>query len=128
MVTHHTASLITAKACGRCHPVARRSRSVVSRIAVMDQSRAPDSAGGSLAFWRFHETRQRAEQNRACSRRGANVASHCSHFLVSVIAAHVTRNRRPGSGNTTRTVEKQWVSWRGGPRSIRPRAAGRGGG
>ena len=45
---------------------------MLSRIAVMDQSSAPVSAGGSLALCRFQATRQRAEQNRACSRRGAN--------------------------------------------------------
>ena len=53
MVTHHTASLISANPCGRCHPLARSSRSVVSRIAVIDQSSVPASAGRSLAFWRF---------------------------------------------------------------------------
>jgi hypothetical protein len=55
---------------------------VVSRIAVMDHSSAPVSAGESLALRRFHATRQRAEQNRACSRRGANDVPHCSQFLV----------------------------------------------
>ena len=85
MVTHHTASLITAKPLARSQPLARRSRSVVSRIAVMDQSSAPVSAGGSLAWRRFHATRQRAEQNRACSRRGANDVPHCSQIRVSAI-------------------------------------------
>ena len=37
------------------------------------------SAGGSPTCWRFQATRQRAEQNRACSRRGANEAPHCWH-------------------------------------------------
>ena len=83
MVTHHTASLITANACGRSQPGARSSRSIVSRIAVIVQSSAPPSAGDSLAFSRFHATRQRAEQNRACSRRGANKTPHCSHVRLS---------------------------------------------
>jgi hypothetical protein len=56
---------------------------VVSRIAVMDQPSAPVSAGESLALWRFQATRQRAEQNRACSRRGANGVPHCSQILMS---------------------------------------------
>jgi len=92
MVTHHTASMITANPLARSQSVARRSRPVVSRIAVMDQSSAPVSAGGSLALWRFQATRQRAEQNRACSRRGANDVPHCSQILVSAITGHVTRN------------------------------------
>jgi hypothetical protein len=68
---------------------------MVSRIAVMVQPSALTAAGGSPACWRFQATRQRAEQNRACSRRGANNVPHCSHFRVSVItlpATHVTRN------------------------------------
>src|SRR6516164_8010202 len=32
---------------------------------------------------RFHESRQRLEQNLACSRRGANAAPHCSQIRVS---------------------------------------------
>src|ERR1035441_6874763 len=83
MVTHHTASLITANPLTWSRPPERMSRSVVSRIAVMDQSSGPVSAGESLALWRFHATRQRAEQNRACSRRGANDVPHCSQFRVS---------------------------------------------
>src|SRR5271156_1250080 len=58
---------------------------MVSRIAVMVQPSALTAAGGSPAGWRFQATRQRAEQNRACSRRGANTVPHCSHFRVSVI-------------------------------------------
>jgi hypothetical protein len=41
---------------------------------------------------RFQATRQRAEQNRACSRRGANDVPHCSQILVSAITGYVTRN------------------------------------
>jgi hypothetical protein len=85
-VTHHTASLIAANARGRSRPVTAASRPVASRIAVMDQSSALAPAAGSLAFSRFHATRQRAEQNRACSRRGANTAPHCSQVRVSTIA------------------------------------------
>ena len=84
MVTHQTASLITANACGRSQALARSSRSTVSRIAVMVQPSAPPSARGTLACSRFQATRQRAEQNRACSRRGVNKAPHCSQFLLSV--------------------------------------------
>ena len=84
MVTHQTASLITANACGRSQPLARSSRSIVSRMAVIVQPSVPPSAGGSLAFSRFHATRQRAEQKRACSRRGANRTPHCSQFRLSV--------------------------------------------
>src|ERR1700685_1556832 len=58
---------------------------MVSRIAVIDQPSALTAAGGSPACWRFQATRQRAEQNRACSRRGANNVPPCSHFRVSVI-------------------------------------------
>jgi hypothetical protein len=95
MVTHHTASLIAANACGWSQALARSNRSIVSRMAVMVQSRVPPWAGGSLAFSRFHATRQRAEQKRACSRRGANDAPHCSQFLVSATTLKVTRNGRP---------------------------------
>jgi hypothetical protein len=64
-------------------------------MAVMVQSSVPPSAGESLAFSRFHATRQRAEQKRACSRRGANEAPHCAQFLVSVTVFNVTRNNDP---------------------------------
>src|SRR6266571_9220151 len=92
MVTHHTASLIAANACGWSQPRARSSRSIVSAIAVIVQSSASLTAGGPLAFSRFHATRQRAEQKRACSRRGVNSTPHCSQFLLSVTILHVTRN------------------------------------
>ena len=36
---------------------------------------------------RFHATRQRAEQNLACSRFGSNAVPHRSHALVSAIAS-----------------------------------------
>ena len=58
---------------------------MVSRIALMDQSSALASAGVPPAWRRFHAARQRAEQNRACSRRGAKGAPHCSQFRVSAI-------------------------------------------
>jgi hypothetical protein len=84
IVTHHTASPITASARGRSDALTLGSRSVVSRIAVMDQSSALTWAAGSLVVSRFHATRQRAEQNRACSRRGENALPHCSQFRTSV--------------------------------------------
>jgi hypothetical protein len=82
-VTHHTASLITAKA--RARSVARTlgRRPVASFMAVTDQSSALPSDARSPEFSRFHVTRQRAEQNLACSRRGANSWPHCSQVLVS---------------------------------------------
>jgi len=83
MVTHHTASPITANPRGRSRAVILGNRFVVSRIAVMDQLSALTWAAGSLVFWRFHATRQRAEQNRACSRRGGNTLPHCSQSLTS---------------------------------------------
>src|SRR5512142_1705465 len=92
MVTHHTASLTAANACGWSQPRARSSRSIVSLIAVIVQSRASPTAGGPLAFSRFHATRQRAEQKRACSRRGVNAVPHCAQLLLSVTMLHVTRN------------------------------------
>jgi hypothetical protein len=49
----------------------------------MDQSSGPASAGESLALRRFHATRQRAEQNRACSRRGVNDVPQFAQFRVS---------------------------------------------
>jgi hypothetical protein len=55
----------------------------VSFIAVIDHWSAFTSTAGSLIFSRFHPTRQRAEQNRACSRRGANTVPHCSQIRVS---------------------------------------------
>jgi hypothetical protein len=65
---------------------------MVSRIAVIVQSSASPTAVGPLAFCRFHATRQRAEQKRACSRRGLNLTPHCAQLLVSVTMLHVTRN------------------------------------
>jgi hypothetical protein len=51
---------------------------------VIDHCKALASAGGwSLRAARFHATRQRAEQNRACSRRGVNPAPHCSQLRSS---------------------------------------------
>src|SRR6266487_1407162 len=102
----HDALPITANPWARSQSVARRSRPVVSRIAVMDQSSAPVSAGGALACRRFQATRQRAEQNRACSRRGANTTSHCSQFLISAIEAmlRVTTSPQGPPGHRARAV------------------------
>jgi hypothetical protein len=55
----------------------------------MDQSSALVSAG-PCAWRRFHAARQRAEQNRACSRRGEKGAPHWSQFRISVITGHAT--------------------------------------
>src|SRR5580704_1242422 len=85
MVTHQTASLMAAKPCGWSDVLACSSRSTVSCIAAMVHPSAPASTGGSPTCWRFQATRQRAEQNRACSRGGANEAPHCSHWRISVI-------------------------------------------
>jgi hypothetical protein len=61
----------------------RPTRSVASSIAVIDQSRAFTEEAASPVCSRFQAWRQRAEQNRACSRRGANRVPHCSHTRVS---------------------------------------------
>src|ERR1700752_2547371 len=112
MVTHQTASLTTAKACGRSQPLARSSRSIVSRIAVIVQPSVPPSAGGSLAFSRFHATRQRAEQKRAGSRRGGNRTPHCSQFLLSVTGANVTRNAPPDLRVVTHNLDEHLMTGR----------------
>src|SRR5215475_11580130 len=78
MVTHHTASPITANARGRSHVPTRERRPVVSLIAVMAHCSALASAFRSPICSRFHATRQRTLQNRACSRRGTNEVPHCS--------------------------------------------------
>jgi hypothetical protein len=53
MVTRHTASLMTAEPSALSQPPARSSRPIVSRMAVMDHSSAPVSAGVPLAFGRY---------------------------------------------------------------------------
>src|SRR5437667_2312337 len=83
MVIHHTASAITANARGRSAVLTLESRSVVSLIAVMDHASALAPAAGSPMCSRFHAARQRAEQNRACSRRGTNEVPHCSQSRIS---------------------------------------------
>ena len=83
MVTHHTASLITMKARGWSHTLTLGSRSIVSLIAVMDHISALTPGSGSPVCSRFHATRQWAEQNRACSRRGTNAVPHCSQPRIS---------------------------------------------
>jgi hypothetical protein len=57
MVTHHTASLITAAARGRSAAVALVSRCVVSLIAVMAHCRALALAFRSPACWLFQAAR-----------------------------------------------------------------------
>src|SRR5258708_30099289 len=90
MVTHHTASLITANARAWFHAVARESRRVVSLIAVMDHRSALVPAFRSPVCSRFHAARQDGEQNRACSRRGTNEVPHCSQVRDSAttVALH----------------------------------------
>src|SRR5215475_4553983 len=105
MVTHQTASPITAKACGRSLGPTLPRRSVVSRIAIIAHPRAlasdrwppalpcsqfsvPHCCRFRLArfqFSRFHATRHRAEQKRACSRFGANSAPQRAHLRPSAI-------------------------------------------
>src|SRR6202451_3257136 len=82
---------------------------MTSHIAVMDHSSALASACGSPVCSRFHATRQRGRQNRACSRRGANTVPHCSQSRVSVITTHVTRN-----GTVLQAVSSRHAGWRGG--------------
>ena len=87
IVTHHTASLITMKARGWFAALTLVSRSVVSLIAVIDHTSALAPAAGSPICSRFQAARQRAEQNRACSRRGTNEVPHCSQFRISAIGS-----------------------------------------
>src|SRR5260221_2220862 len=83
MVTHHTASPITVNARGRSAALTLGSRSAVAVIAVIDHCSVLAPALRSPVCLRFHSTRQPAEQNRACSRRGANEVPHCSQFRMS---------------------------------------------
>src|ERR1039457_6182629 len=94
MVTHHTASPITANARGRSNVLALGSRSVASLIAELDHCSALPPAFRSPICSRFHTTRQRAEQNRACSRRGTNEVPHRSEFRISAITLvpHIVRS------------------------------------
>jgi hypothetical protein len=57
----------------------------VSLIAVADHCRAHSPAVRSPVCFRFEASRQRAEQNRACSRRGANEVPHYSQFRRSAV-------------------------------------------
>src|SRR5215469_2385796 len=91
MVTHHTASLITENACRRSTAGARISRSVVSRIATIDQPRAPSLLSGPSLFSWFHAIRHLAEQNRECSRGGTNSVPHCTQSRISTTDANRIR-------------------------------------
>jgi hypothetical protein len=84
MVMHHTASPMSANACGRSPAFTLASRSVVWRIPMTDHWSALTLTAGSSPCSRFHATVQPPEQNRACSRRGVNAVPHCSQFRVSV--------------------------------------------
>jgi len=63
---------------------------VVSRIAVMEAQRRRSRQGVRWVV-RFRRHRQRAEQNRACSRRGANDVTHARDIGISH-QSHVTRH------------------------------------
>jgi hypothetical protein len=66
----------------------------VSVIALIDQDSALADPAGSPSCSRFHAIRHRAEQNRACSRRGAKNLPHCWHFRASVTAQSYARRTR----------------------------------
>src|SRR5579875_423154 len=85
MVTHHTASLTTASACGTSIARAPASRCAALAIALTDQLSAVPAACWLPAFSLFQARRQRAEQNLSCSRRGSNAAPHCSQLRAPVI-------------------------------------------
>ena len=89
---HHTASLITANPCPWSSTWSLASRSMASRIAVMDHSSALASACGSPVCSRFHATRQRGRQNRACSRRGVE---HGAALLTGPGLGHPPMLRTP---------------------------------
>src|SRR5215472_8425961 len=117
MVTHQTASPITAKACGRSLGLTLPSRSVVSRIAIIahpsalasdrwppalpcSQFSVPHCCRFRFAWFQFslfHATRQRAEQNRACSRLGANSVPQRAHVRLSAICPRLRVTRSKGS-------------------------------
>jgi hypothetical protein len=69
----------------------------VSLIAVMDQRSALAPAFRSPVFSRFHAARQRAEQNRACSRRGTNEVPHCSQVRISATTLGLHGERMSGT-------------------------------
>ena len=85
-MTHHTVSATAAATRCRSHAPATASRPAASVIAMTDQSIATAGAAATPACSRFHAIRQRGEQNRACSRRGANGVPHCAHSRMSATA------------------------------------------
>ncbi len=91
IVTHHTASLTAVNARTAFHAWPQASRSVASPMAVTDQPSALAWAARSPRWARTQATRQSAEQNRTCSRRGVNTVAHCSHFRVSAIGSYYPR-------------------------------------
>src|ERR1039458_9611340 len=100
MVPHHTASLITVNARGRSGACIRGSRLVVSLIAVIDHCSALAPAFISLICSWFHATRQWAEQNRACSRRGTNEVPQCpqSRISAATVVLHLERSALVNAG------------------------------
>src|ERR1022692_2957915 len=89
MVTHHTASPITANARARSPARTRGSRSVVSLIAVMDHRSALTSPAGPPIVPRFQATRQRTEQNRAWPAAGRERGAHRLAFRLITRLARV---------------------------------------
>ena len=100
MVTHHTASLITASACGTSIARAAASRCAASAIAVTDQPSAASPVGGPPVCSLFQARRQMAEQNRSCSRRGSKTVPQWSQFRRSAIPSSYARI--PGGGSAPR--------------------------
>src|SRR6478735_10877559 len=97
MVTAHTASLIAAYPAAGSHPRTVRSARIAWLIAGTDHYNTLSPAIGSLDRSRCQTTRQPAEQNRACSRRGVNTAPHWAHTRMSVTSREYEHLRRtPG--------------------------------
>src|SRR2546421_337680 len=107
MVTHDTASLITANARARSAARTLASRSVASLIAVIDHTSALAPAFRSPICSRFHRARQRAEQNRACSRRGTNPVPHCSQSRISATTLVLPSERRCGTAQPVPAAQER---------------------
>src|SRR5829696_9516461 len=105
---------MAANAIVRPDPLDMASRRLASPIAGTDHSNALAPTTGSPVLSRFYATRQRAEQNRSCSRRGANTAPHCSHTPLSMTSRwypatrvqSITAASNPDGQPPASTVEK----------------------
>ena len=85
MVTHQTASLITANACVRTQPLARNSRSIVSRMAVIVQPSVPPLGRGIAGVQPVpRDPAAGGAEARVFTARGNFGTPHCSQFLLSV--------------------------------------------